>query len=48
MLNVIEDPYEHFLLTQTKGGIFASILVGTVMDDTVHVQLLYVSVGFRG
>jgi hypothetical protein len=39
MFNVIEYANEHLFLTKAEGHIFACILVGTVVNDTIHVKL---------
>lgn len=39
MFNVVEYADEHFLLAEAKGYVFTCILVGTVMNDTIHIQL---------
>jgi hypothetical protein len=39
MFDVIEYTYKHFFLAQAEGHILACILVGTVMNDTIHIEL---------
>ena len=38
MLDIIEDGDEHLVLGHTKCGRIG-VIVGTVMDDAIHIQL---------
>lgn len=40
MLNVVENGNEHSVLSHSKGGTIV-VFMGAVVDNSVHVKLLY-------